>query len=202
MSLVSQLQAGFSRVATEFNTLRGEIKTNLQLQEQAAPGTPAAGLVRAYAKTDGHLYYKGDDGKEYAVTGGRELGHVEVTTQSTTSTSAVDVPGLVLNNVPVGNRPISIILNGGMMNHSVAGGRVSVVIMEDGTFIGGITGAMHPTASRFVPGPSRILRRNPTAGNHTYKVQFWVTDAGTLTLTSGVIVGVDYGPLSLSVIER
>lgn len=41
--------------------------TQLQFAEAAAPGTPAAGVVRLYAKADGLLYFKDDAGTEYPV---------------------------------------------------------------------------------------------------------------------------------------
>lgn len=42
----------------------------LELTEVAAPGTPAAGLVRLYAKSDGALYQKDDAGTETGLSGG------------------------------------------------------------------------------------------------------------------------------------
>jgi hypothetical protein len=41
----------------------------LEFAEAAAPGTPAAGIVRIYAKTDGSLYQKDDAGAESALPG-------------------------------------------------------------------------------------------------------------------------------------
>lgn len=43
---------------------------HLEFAEAAAPGTPASGIVRIYAKTDGLLYSKDDAGVETVVTGG------------------------------------------------------------------------------------------------------------------------------------
>jgi hypothetical protein len=42
----------------------------LELAELSAPGTPEAGLVRVYPKSDGHLYAKDDEGTEYDLTTG------------------------------------------------------------------------------------------------------------------------------------
>lgn len=42
----------------------------LELTEVAAPGTPAAGLVRVYAKADGSVYQKDDAGTETGLAGG------------------------------------------------------------------------------------------------------------------------------------
>lgn len=41
----------------------------LQFTEAEAPSTPASGVVRIYAKTDGKLYCKDDAGNEYALVG-------------------------------------------------------------------------------------------------------------------------------------
>jgi hypothetical protein len=43
---------------------------SLLFAEGAAPSTPATGLVKAYAKSDGLLYWKDDAGTEYAVASG------------------------------------------------------------------------------------------------------------------------------------
>jgi hypothetical protein len=43
---------------------------HLEFAEAAAPSTPASGIVRLYAKTDGSLYSKDDAGTETVVTGG------------------------------------------------------------------------------------------------------------------------------------
>jgi hypothetical protein len=40
----------------------------LETNEEAAPGTPASGKVRIYAKTDGKVYSKDDAGNEYDLT--------------------------------------------------------------------------------------------------------------------------------------
>src|SRR5262245_26811849 len=42
----------------------------LEFAEGSAPGTPASGIVRAYAKTDGSLYQKDDAGVETGLAGG------------------------------------------------------------------------------------------------------------------------------------
>lgn len=48
---------------------------HLEFAEAAAPGTPAAGIVRLYAKTDGLLYSKDDAGAETGVTGTPDHNH-------------------------------------------------------------------------------------------------------------------------------
>lgn len=50
----------------------------LDLDEEAAPGTPAGGKVRVYAKADGRLYQKDDTGLEQAVGAGAGAGEITV----------------------------------------------------------------------------------------------------------------------------
>lgn len=48
---------------------------HLEFAEAAAPGTPASGIVRIYAKTDGNLYQKDDAGTETSLaSAGSSLG--------------------------------------------------------------------------------------------------------------------------------
>lgn len=47
----------------------------VELPEVTAPGTPAAGKVFVYAKSDGKIYTKDDSGVERLTTGG----HLQVT---------------------------------------------------------------------------------------------------------------------------
>jgi hypothetical protein len=42
--------------------------STLRFTENAAPGTPAAGKVAMYAKTDGKVYTKDDNGIEYVIS--------------------------------------------------------------------------------------------------------------------------------------
>ena len=46
------------------------VNAQIQVDEISAPGTPAAGKVAVYAKTDGKLYIKDDAGTETDLTGG------------------------------------------------------------------------------------------------------------------------------------
>ena len=47
----------------------------LEIAEQPAPPTPAAGHGRVYPKTDGYLYFKNDDGYEYDLTAFPTIGN-------------------------------------------------------------------------------------------------------------------------------
>jgi hypothetical protein len=64
---------------------------HLEFAEAAAPGTPASGIVRIYAKTDGLLYSKDDAGTETVVTGGGAVGgalaYVRLEDQKTQNTA-------------------------------------------------------------------------------------------------------------------
>lgn len=52
----------------------------LEFAEAAAPGTPASGIVRIYAKSDGSLYQKDDAGTETGLAGGGGGGSVATDT--------------------------------------------------------------------------------------------------------------------------
>lgn len=76
MTTDQSIQDLADRIAVEFNDVRGEIPAlmagaalgSLTLQEVAAPSTPAAGLLKVYAKSDGLLYSKDEAGVERQIT--------------------------------------------------------------------------------------------------------------------------------------
>lgn len=65
--------------------------------EGAAPGTPASGLVKAYAKSDGLLYSKDDAGTETPLGGGDVAAHLADTTDAhDASAVSFDPTGLAI----------------------------------------------------------------------------------------------------------
>lgn len=79
-------EAGANSDITSMDGLTGALQypTQIDFTEGAAPGTPAAGKVSLYAKTDGLLYSKDDAGAETALGGGG-AGYAGVTTGGTGS---------------------------------------------------------------------------------------------------------------------
>jgi hypothetical protein len=57
----------------------------LEFGEAAAPGTPAAGIVRIYTKTDGVMYQKDDAGTETSLAAGATFAGVRAIPNATTS---------------------------------------------------------------------------------------------------------------------
>ena len=137
------------------------------------------------------------DYTDSVAAGGIELGNSQITADATrNATSYADVAGLS-TTVTVGARPIEVIFSCGASSNNGASGGLSVAILEDGSQIGGAS-HIFTNASNGVP-IYRRLRRAPSAGSHTYKVQLKTLLAGTATLTadSGSVVG----PASISVVE-
>ncbi len=174
-----------------------------------ASGAPTSGTFAVgdwVVDQTGHFFVctaAGTPGSWVDVVRGTELGYAENgVTQTTTSTTPTDISGVTTGSIAIGTRPVTIEFNCAFWTHSVSAGRCAVAIMEDSSYIGGLGLAGHATAGKSVQGLVRRLRRAPSVGNHTYKAQFWVVDAGTLTLSAGVTAGVEYGPISISVTER
>src|SRR5215468_10804383 len=110
-----------------------------------------------------------------------ELGYAERTSNmTTTSTTPVDVTGLSVT-VDVGARPILVKFDCGAIGSSAATGIGEVAILEDGVWMCKMGWVGVGTGS--LVGVHREIRRNPSAGTHTYKVQFDVTGFGSGTLT-------------------
>jgi hypothetical protein len=111
-----------------------------------------------------------------------ELGSAQITSmQTTTSLTAVDVPGAT-TTVTAGTRPLLIEFDG-MVSHSTAAKQLQINLLEDGVQINQLncTGV---NAGAFIPVTMKA-RRVPAAGSHTYKLQFFAVDAGTITVAGG-----------------
>lgn len=98
-----------------------------------------------------------------------ELGYAQITTNATqTSTTATDVPGLSVT-VTTGSRPIMVIFDAVNCNNDTSGGAWIASIAEDGTVIASASGTS-AAAAQSLPA-HREVRRSPTPGSHTYKIQ-------------------------------
>jgi hypothetical protein len=125
-----------------------------------------------------------------ASSSGHKLGYAEITaTQSTTAaatnTTAIDATGLIVT-VTVGTRPILVQFTGAMRNNTAAnGGTVWLVEAAAGDAnrtpeIGGMTG--YSVGANLLFNVSFWTRLAPSAGTHTYKIQFGQQVGGTATL--------------------
>lgn len=122
-----------------------------------------------------------------------ELGSAQVTSNvTTTSTSAVDLTGATVT-VTTGTRPVVVSFYG-MVSHSVASKQFQLNLVQDGSSIQQAN-AFSVTAGGFVP-IHIMVRVNPAAGSHTFKVQWQVVDAGT-----GTVAGGGTFPAQLEVVE-
>jgi hypothetical protein len=126
-----------------------------------------------------------------------ELGSAEITSDATrAATSYADVAGLSVT-VTVGTRPIVIEFDCPNAYNSNANGGVGVAILEDGVVIATASTLIN-SANAAVP-LARSVRRAPSAGSHTYKIQLKTGFSGTATLKADS--GTSLGPTSLHVLQ-
>jgi hypothetical protein len=125
-----------------------------------------------------------------AVTGdtapGAELGYVESEIAfTTTSTSNVDVTNMELT-VTTDGQPIKVEFAAVALLHTASNGIPILSILEDDTIV--FQYSMRTAAANCGQGVSPFVRRQPSAGEHTYKVQVLTSifgAAGTVTVNAG-----------------
>lgn len=169
---------------------------HLEFGEAAAPGTPASGIVRLYAKTDGLLYSKDDAGAETVVTGGGGAGVTPAYARAklsggdftTSSTSFADVTGATVTFTTTA-RPVHVcVLASGYMNNTAATACLDVAVdgtREGGTTNGLLTVSQHATVSEGVDLSFCFDTAALTAASHTIKLQARVINgAHQLTLNA------------------
>lgn len=112
---------------------------------------------------------------------GIELGYAQITsTITTTSASFVDATGLSVD-VTVGARPVKVVFDARSLSSSTTAG-VTVAILEDGVQLA-TQEFTSPAANNKAPF-HREVRSAPSAGSHTYKIQ-WLTSSGTASMFAG-----------------
>lgn len=168
---------------------------HLEFAEAAAPGTPASGIVRLYAKSDGLLYSKDDAGNEEAVSGAGGAGGTlqadrDKDTASANSTEAAGTwtdTGLQVTLTTGAHRClVTVVANA---ENSSNAGSVQVDVAIDGTREGGAAGliavAQHSTGAEGFNVSFSFVTDALSAASHTFKVQFRRTGAGTATFYMG-----------------
>lgn len=168
----------------------------LEFAEAAAPGTPAAGIVRQYAKTDGLLYQKDDAGTETALGGGGggggELDYVEFTSAvNLTATTEATANTIVTGSAIAYDGATVVMIEFYAPTWQVQDtlDAVSTVYLYDGAAsIGRIATALNPTGDSGGTGliiPCHGFRRlTPSAATHTYSVR-GATSTGTSIMHAG-----------------
>lgn len=128
---------------------------------------------------------------------GGELGYAEITTnwsQVGTANSIYDITGLQ-TTVAARGRPLIVQAFLPVIYHSAAPANAQVLIYEDGNLVSYCRLGFPGTGT--VPNPALVrARRQPSAGQHTYKVSVQTLTAGTVTVT-----GATSGPPHIHVIE-
>lgn len=117
-----------------------------------------------------------------------ELGYTSITSPvTTTSTSFVDATGLSSTvTVPAGGRDVEVTFKGILQNNTSISFWV-VAILKDGTLVDQMY-ANVATANYNFPLQWSYKDTAPTAGSHTYKIQFASDNSGhTVTIFAGTI---------------
>jgi hypothetical protein len=130
-------------------------------------------------------------------TGGRELGYAEITTvfSGTSGSTTPQVVTGLSTSVTVASRPIYISFSCTALENSSTGGGI-VTIREDTVAIGTSVFTIS-VAGQKIPGGGRRIRRNPSAGSHTYDITFsCATAAGIPKINASAT-----DPASLQVVE-
>lgn len=188
-------------------TIRHASDGHLRVDEIAAPGTPAAGKVAIYAKTDGKLYIKDDTGAETDLTAGGggsppfddntailqdsadntkklilDVGNVATSTTITLAVEGTDAGELIQNNA------IADIQAGGA--HHIANDNVSVSGTGNALDLGCIPTSGSPTtgftiqvrwtedSTRNPLGEIRARRNNTSAVSPTSHLAFHARNSG------------------------
>ncbi len=125
---------------------------HLEFAEAAAPGTPAAGIVRIYAKADGLMYSKDDAGVETAVSGGGGL------------------------TDPMTTRGDVIIRNASNVTARLAIGSTGKVLQSDGTDISWQTPAPVAVGARVKRTTTQTIT-TATTTNIGFTAEDWDSDA-------------------------
>lgn len=116
-------------------------------------------------------------------SGNVELGYAEITSNATATnpSPAADIAGLT-TTVEVSDRPIEIRVQGYLLTNSVATSGWNLIINEDNTTDYYVDAMKVVGTAGSGKGAHGILRRNPAAGTHTYKVKWSRVVSGDLTL--------------------
>ena len=161
--------------------------------EGAAPATPDAETVVAYAKTDGLLYSKDDAGLETLMSGGAGGGATELDyAEFTTAVSPTATTEATANTVVTGSAvaydcstPVWVeFFTESSRTDPTAGANLTLCLYDGGSSIGRL-GAVTAPASGDDGKPVTLKRRlTPSAGSHTYSIRAYVS-AGTAYVGAG-----------------
>lgn len=151
------------------------------------PSAATFGVGFYYATDDngGTLYYSNATTWSALGRNGVLLDGKSITSpvSSTTTSTYEDATGLSVT-VTTAGRPVYVVGYIGQASHSAAGGVTIGQIVEDGTTVRQISSVVSPSAN--VAGALHLVTDTltPSAGSHTWKIQYRSNTAGTHTLSA------------------
>jgi hypothetical protein len=156
------------------------------LASRPAAAAANAGLFYYATNDNGGTLYRSDGATWTRIAAPTtELGYAEITANppDSSSNTPADVTGLSITITAPGG-PIEIMAYSEGLKNNAAGGGVAIYIVEDGTIVQ--TGFGQVAGASETLGPFTVVsRRQPSAGSHTYKVQFGrLFGTGTATLNA------------------
>ena len=149
----------------------------LEFAEAAAPGTPAAGIVRVYAKTDALMYQKDDAGAETALAGGgggggmTELDYVPFTSDVAISATSGATANTIVTSSAIAYSGSQTIIIEFMANGQTGSAANLYAVLYDGSTELGIMSIVS-SGSGVGRAPVHAFRRlTPSAATHTYSIR-------------------------------
>ena len=167
----------------------------IDLDEGAAPASPAASKVRVYAKSDGLVYSKDDAGVETLMSSGPAAGsgaldYVQITANVTISGTSEGAATTIITGTSQAYAAVPTIITvscGQIDLGAHASGNTIVILLYDGATVLGRIGYIGwpPNSAPTFPF-HREYRLTPTPATHQYIVKAWRTNAnGTWVAGSG-----------------
>ena len=169
----------------------------LEFAEAAAPSTPASGIVRIYAKTDGSLYQRDDAGTETGLAGGssgtivsdrKVITAGDYTSKNSTTFVDLDTTNLAIT-LTTGARPVQI---GVVCTAALATATQTICldIDQDGSRLGqtfGLQACDVNHSGRAINMSFTWRTAALSAASHTWKVQYRVTGSSATFYASTTI---------------
>ena len=184
----------------------------IDLDEGAAPATPAAGKVRVYAKTDGSAYQKDDAGTETGLATGGGGGSQGTELAYTAYTANVNPTATVEASADTVVTASAVVFDGSTVvmveffcpiarANASAGATMNIWLFDNGTSIGtfAVVGQGTTQANEYKP-VMAARRLTPSAASHTYSARATVS-TGTGVVGAGNGTAANQGPGYIRIVQ-